>query len=126
MQRDLSCNPMLKSQAEALEKNVGPEAGRAVRAICSLHDADEILGLFNDAGFENIEMESVSLALHHPDGREFAAGAMGGMHTGDKLSMTSEIERQQSINDFLSGLGDCFDGTGIRFPHVSHVITARA
>jgi ubiquinone/menaquinone biosynthesis C-methylase UbiE len=126
VQRELSCNPMLKSQAEALEKNVGPEAGHAVRAICSLHDSDEILQLFNDAGFGNIEIENVSLVLHHPDGREFAAGAMGGMHTGDKLSKTSETARQQCINDFLAGLGDCFDGTGIRFPHVSHVITARA
>jgi len=124
--RELACNPLLRSQAAALEKHVGPEAGSAVRAICSLPDADEIRNLFEGAGFKNVEVETISLTLQHPDGRAFAAGAMGGMHTGDKLSVASEALRQRCIDDFLSGLGECFDGKAIRFPHVSNVITARA
>ena len=126
VQRELASNPLLRSQAAALDKHVGPEAGDAVRAICSLSDADEIHGLFHDAGFTGIDIESVTLSLHHPDGKAFAAGAMGGMHTGDKLSRMREVQRQHCIDDFLTELGDCFDGTAIRFPHVSHVITARA
>jgi ubiquinone/menaquinone biosynthesis C-methylase UbiE len=126
VQRELSVNPMLRSQAEALEKNVGPDAGAAVHAICGLPDGDEIRALFEDAGFDDVAVESVSLTLHHPDGRAYAAGAMGGMHTGDKLSKLSDAQRQQCIDDFLTGLGACFDGTAIRFPHVSNVITARA
>ncbi len=126
VQCELDCNPMLRAQAAALEKHVGPEAGAAVRAICGLPDGDEIRRLFEDAGFGNIEVENVSLSLHHPDGAAFAAGAMGGMHTGDKLSRITEAQQRQCIDDFLTGLGDCFDGTAIRFPHVSHVITARA
>lgn len=126
VQRELSVNPMLKSQAEALDKNVGPQASAAVRDICGLPDGDEIRALFEQAGFEDVEVESVSLTLHHPDGRSFAAGAMGGMHTGDKLAKISDAQRQQCIDDFLAGLGSCIDGTAIRFPHVSHVITARA
>lgn len=124
VQRDLSCNPMLKAQANALEKYVGADAGSAVRAICSLHDVDQLRQLFTGAGFNSIEIESVSLELSHPDGRAFAAGAMGGMHTGDKLSATDQSKRQQCIEEFLSGLDDCYDGTAIRFPHVSHVITS--
>lgn len=125
VQRELSCNPLLQSQAAALEKHVGPEAAEAVRAICRLSDADEVRTLFVDAGFQDVELETVSLDLYHPDGRAFAAGALGGMHTGDKLSQMSGKRQQQCIDDFLAGLGDCFNGTGIQFPHVSHVITAR-
>ena len=66
------------------------------------------------------------LVLRGAGGRAFAAGAMGGMHTGDKLSRMSDAQRRQCVDDFLTGLGDCFDGTAIRFPHVSNVITARA
>jgi ubiquinone/menaquinone biosynthesis C-methylase UbiE len=124
--QELSRNPLLQSQALTLEKHAGPEAGNAVRAICSLTDENEIRRHFEDAGFGDIELESVSLSLHHLDGRVFAAGAMGGMHTGDKMSQLSESQRDQCINDFLDGLGDCFDGTAMQFPHVSHVITARA
>ncbi|MCB1488456.1 MAG: class I SAM-dependent methyltransferase [Bauldia sp.] len=126
VQREIDVNPMLKSQAETLDKHVGPEASAAVRAICGLPDGEEIRALFEDAGFEDVAVESVSLMLHHPDGRAYAAGAMGGMHTGDKLSRLSDAERQQCIDDFLTGLGDCFDGMAMNFPHVSNVITARA
>lgn len=126
VQRDLSENPLLKSQAAALEKHVGPKAGAAVRAICSLPDETEIRALFEDAGFHDVEIETVSLTLHHPDGRAFATGAMGGMHTGDKLSDLSNERIEAAIDDFLTGLGAYIDGTALRFPHVSNVISARA
>ncbi|WP_428673636.1 class I SAM-dependent methyltransferase [Roseibium sp.] len=124
--RQLSENPLLQSQAAALEKHVGPDAGAAVRAICALSDPEEIRAYFNEAGFKNIEVETVSLELHHPDGRAYAAGAMGGMHTGDKLSQLSSEQQDACFNDFLTGLGDGFDGKAIRFPHVSNVVTATA
>ena len=126
VQREIDVNPMLKAQAETLDKHVGSEASAAVRAICGLPDGEEIRALFEDAGFEDIVVESVGLMLHHPDARAYAAGAMGGMHTGDKLSRLSDAERRQCIDDFLTGLGDCFDGVAMTFPHVSNVITARA
>ena len=66
-----------------------------------------------------------SLSLHHPDGRAFAAGAMGGMHTGDKLSNIGETHIDKAIDDFLDGLGEYYDGTALNFPHVSNVISAR-
>ena len=125
VQRELAINPLLRSQAATLDKYSGPAAGAAVRAICGLPDADEIRGLFEAAGFGQVEIETVSLTLHHPDGRVFAAGAMGGMHTGDKLTQLSKEDRERTIDFFLAGLGDCFDGTALRFPHVSNVILAR-
>ena len=124
--RQLSENPLLRAQAAALEKHVGPDAGAAVRAICGLSDPDEIRALFDEAGFEAIVLETVSLTLRHPDGRVYAAGAMGGMHTGDKLARLPGPRREECISSFLTGLGECFDGTAIRFPHVSNVVTARA
>ena len=126
VQRELSVNPLLQAQAAALEKHVGPEAATAVRAICSLPDAAEICGLFEEAGLHEIEIESVSLTLSHSDGRAFAAAAMGGMHTGDKLSDLTAAGIGRAVDDFLDGLGEFFDGTALRFPHVSNVITARA
>jgi ubiquinone/menaquinone biosynthesis C-methylase UbiE len=124
--RDLSENPLLRAQSAALEKHAGEEAGAAVRAICQLSDPEKIRSDFEAAGFRDISVETVSLQLHHPDGYAYAAGAMGGMHTGDKLSQLSEAERHACFTDFLTELGDCFDGKAIRFPHVSNVVTAQA
>lgn len=124
VQQELERNPMLQAQAATLDKHVGRSAGDAVRAICGLPDGDEIRGLFESAGFRDVAVESVTLMLHHADGRAFAAGAMGGMHTGDKLARATDVDRQAAVDDFLAGLGECFDGRGIRFPHVSNVIAA--
>lgn len=126
VQQDLAVNPMLKAQAEALDAHVGAKAGDAVRAICSLPDGNEIRGLFEGAGFRDVDVRSTTLTLFHPDARAFAEGAMGGMHTGDKLSGLEERAVYRAVEAFLSGLEDCLDGAALRFPHVSNVVTARA
>lgn len=126
VQRGLEVNPLLQAQANALDRHVGPDAGAAVRAICGLSDSEEIRNLFHAAGFHDIEIEAVTLMVHHPDGRAFAEGAMGGMHTGDKLSGLTSKKVENAIADFLNGLGTHFDGTAMRVPHVSNVVTAVA
>ncbi|MCV2868706.1 class I SAM-dependent methyltransferase [Defluviimonas sp. WL0002] len=124
VQRELDVNPMLRAQAAALDAHVGEEAGAAVRAICSLPDADDLRILFEDAGFQNVEVNSVTLTLCHPDAKAFAEGAMGGMHTGDKLSGVSDRGVERAVKAFLAGLGGYLDGPALRFPHVSNVVTA--
>lgn len=126
VQQGLDVNPMLQAQAAALDAHVGKTAGDAVRAICGLSDGDEIRHLFEDAGFQNVEVQSTTLTLHHPDARAFAESAMGGMHTGDKLSGLADGAVERAVKAFLVGLGDCLHGNAMHFPHVSNVITARA
>ena len=124
VQREMEVNPMLRAQAAALDAHVGEKAGDAVRAICGVPDGDAIMDLFEDAGFREVDVRSKTLTLHHPDARAFAQGAMGGMHTGDKLAGMSDVAA--IVETFLSGLGDCLEGDAMRFPHVSNVVTARA
>lgn len=126
VQKGLDLNPMLRAQASALDAYVGEGAGAAVRAICSLPDEEVLRHLFEDAGFRAIDVDEVTLELHHPDARAFAAGAMGGMHTGDKLSGLADSKIDLAIDAFLTGLGELFDGTAMRFPHVSNVVVAEA
>lgn len=126
IQRELDVNPMLKAQAAALEAHVGKDAAAAVKAICSLSNRAEIRTLFEESGFREVEVESVTLYLHHPDAEIFAAGAMGGMHTGDKLSGLAKDSIDRAVQAFLVGLGGCLDGHALRFPHVSNIVVAIA
>ncbi len=123
---DLSDNPLLRSQAAAMDKYIGEAAGASVRAISSLSDGAQLRSFFRDAGFKSLNVEKVCLTLFHPDGYEYAAGAMGGMHTGDKLLELSAEQRDACFEEFLTGLGEYFDGKSMRFPHVSNVVTALA
>ncbi|KFE35449.1 Methyltransferase type 11 [Thioclava atlantica] len=126
VQREMAVNPMLQAQAAALEAHVGAEAAAAVHAICSLPDSSELRDLFEAAGFRGIELESVSLELEHPDAAAFAAGAMGGMHTGDKLAGLPDGAIDRAVQAFLTGLGDYLEARSLRFPHVSNVVVATA
>lgn len=126
VQQGLEVNPMLAAQAAALEAHVGPEAGAAVRAICGLPEGRDLTRLFEEAGFRDVQTSPVVLTLHHPDARAFAAGAMGGMHTGDKLSGLGAAHIENAIAAFLEGLGDCLEGTAMTFPHASNVVLATA
>lgn len=124
IQREIEVNPMLNAQAVTLEKFAGPGAASAVRAICGLSDRETIRDLFTSGGFQGVAVESVSLTLHHPDARAYAKGAMGGMHTGDKMAGLPAEKRKAAYDMFCAELGDCFDGIAMTFPHVSHVVTA--
>ena len=104
---------------------MGAEAGAAVRAICGFPDGQALAALFEEAGFGEVSVERVALTLHHPDGRAFARGAMGGMHTGDRISALDAVRQDRAVEDFLERLGEHFDGQAIRFPHVSNLVTAR-
>lgn len=126
VQRGLDVNPMLQAQATALGEHIGEGAAAAVHAICSLPNGDDLRELFEGAGFRDVEVESVTLSLHHPDARSFAAGAMGGMHTGDKLSGLAADDVERAIDTFLAELGGRFDGIAMRFPHTSNVVLATA
>ncbi len=126
VQKDLDVNPMLKAQAAALDAHVGRNAGDAVRAICSLPDGSEIRCLFEKAGFDRVDVKSTTLSLYHPDARQFARGAMGGMHTGDKLSGLGQDAVDSAVEAFIEGLGEHLDGAAMRVPHTSNVVMACA
>lgn len=126
VQQALEVNPMLRAQAAALDAHIGPSAGDAVRAICSLPDGDILHQLFTETGFKTVQIDPVTLSLHHPDARTFAKGAMGGMHTGDKLAGLAPDAVDRAVEAFLQGLGDCLNGQAMTVPHRSNVITAQA
>ena len=126
IQREISVNPMLEAQAAALDNHIGEAAGDAVRSICSLSNGAEVRQLFEKAGFRHVEVKSTTLDLGHPDARAFAEGAIGGMHTGDKLAGLPEAAIDHAVDAFLLGLGDCLEGNSMHFPHVSNVVLARA
>ncbi|WP_165352835.1 class I SAM-dependent methyltransferase [Loktanella sp. IMCC34160] len=126
VQRELAVNPLLKAQAEALDAHVGKAAADAVRAICSLPDREDLRALFENAGFEGVQIESVTLMLSHPDVQAFTRGALGGMHTGDKLSGLGNDQIERAIEAFVAGLDPFVQNGAMLFPHTSHVVVATA
>lgn len=122
--RSLEHNPLMRAQVEALTRHINAEAAAAIRAVCGLSDADEIQRLFGGAGFADVQVESVSLTLTHESGLDFIAGAITSTPVADVIAGWSDDARDALLADILEGFGDCYDGSGLEFPHVAHVVTA--
>jgi len=124
--QSLEHNPLMNGQIEILTRYIGEDAANAIRAVCSLSDSDMIHDLFAEAGFSEINIESVTLTLRHSDGKAFVAGNMSSTPAADAISMLPEETRQDLLQDFLNTFGSYYDGQALAFPHVSHVVHARA
>jgi pimeloyl-ACP methyl ester carboxylesterase/ubiquinone/menaquinone biosynthesis C-methylase UbiE len=55
--------PPLQAMADGLRKHVGPESAGFVERVFSLHDADELRALAEDAGFRRVDVRSDQTAL---------------------------------------------------------------
>ena len=124
--RELEVNPLMASQVAALSRHLGDEAADAIRAVCALSDRAELERLFAEAGFVTVEIKSVSLTLRHPDGRSFAENALTATPAAAAFAALDDAAREALVADFLEGFGEGYDGKALTFPHVSHVIVARA
>lgn len=87
----------------ALERQVGPEAAGFVRAVFSLHDADEVRALMSDAGFRDVAVETRTIALRFPAPAEFLwqylystplAEAVGKMGDDALSALEQDVEQQ--------------------------------
>ncbi|MDU8910013.1 class I SAM-dependent methyltransferase [Aestuariicoccus sp. MJ-SS9] len=122
----LAENPLMQTQVAAFDRHLDSASGDAIRAVCGLHDAATIRGLTADAGFADAEVEKITLTLRHPDARAFVAGLMKATPNAGRIADMPEDKRAQILQDLLDGFGACVQGDALEFPHVSHVIDARA
>lgn len=124
--QDLEKNPLMRSQVAAISKHIGEEASGAIRAVCGLSDGEAIKELFLEAGFCDVQWETVSLTLSHDSGLEFITNGIASTPVAGLIADWSDDARSALITDVLDGFGDHYDGQALRFPHVSSVVSARS
>ena len=122
--RSLEHNPLMSAQVNSLTRHLGADAAGVPRAICSLGDAVELRRLHAAAGFQDIDIQVVSLTIRHPDANEFIPGLMAATPLAEVIAALDESSRSSLIGDIIEGFGPYFDGQGLAFPHVAHVVAA--
>lgn len=63
--------PAFEILADALARHVGPEAAGFARAVFSLHDEGQLRGLFEEAGFREVEVRAAPKTLRLPPPADF-------------------------------------------------------
>ncbi|WP_169567564.1 methyltransferase domain-containing protein [Sneathiella limimaris] len=122
----LDQNPLMKSQVQALEKTISAEAANGIRAVCGLPDAGTIAGLFEEAGYQDIQASTEDLTLFYPDGHEFVRNGIMSTPLAALIADWDLEKKDGLISEILSGFGSYFDGKSLIFPHVSNVVIAKA
>ena len=122
--REKELLPNVKAQYDAVAKHIGLDAAKAFAAVSSLSSRDQIQQLFDDAGFGDARIQSVTLTVENEDARTFVKGTILASPIGSTVASWDEAAREALVADILKGYGDCFDGQRLKFPHVSHVVIA--
>lgn len=63
--------PLFDIFADAMGRHIAPETAGFVRQVFSLHDVDEVRGMLDGAGFDEVEVEASENDLVLPGPREF-------------------------------------------------------
>lgn len=123
--QSLDQNPLMRSQATALAKHISEDATAGIRAVCSLANGQEIMELFEEAGYVDVDWDTVDLTLTYNDGREFVRNGILSTPVAGIISNWSDHSRNALVDDILTGFCDYFDGKSLTFPHVSSVVSGK-
>ena len=76
--REKELLPNVKAQYDAVAKHIGLDAAKAFAAVSSLSSRVQIQQLFDDAGFGEARIQSVTLTIKNEDARTFVKGTIHG------------------------------------------------
>jgi ubiquinone/menaquinone biosynthesis C-methylase UbiE len=122
--RAIQYSPGFALLAGALERHVGPEAAKTMRAPFSLPEAEELRSLFVRAGFREVTIRSAMKSLRFPSPEEFVQRYVSGSPLAGPVAQVSEEARNALLEDMRSGLREYGNTEGLAFPIEAHLVTA--
>ena len=102
----------------------------AVQTVFSLGDSDELRKLLTDAGFQQIELESLSIMVRFPNAEEFLAWESDVDPAGCPALQNLDTESQQAIlaalhQEMQAPLHEVMQGDQVVFRSYAHIASAR-
>lgn len=94
--------PPLQWMADGLRRHVSPGSAGFVDAVFSLHDADELRSLVEEAGFGRVEVRSEEMALDLGAPRDFLWGYVESTPVAAEVADLDEESRQALEREFVA------------------------
>jgi hypothetical protein len=122
-------NPATHALAEALDRLVGPGASATKLAEHALSDTHLLRALVNDAGFEEVAIETLVKAVRFSSADDYVrvqlsatplASLVAGRDDDDRSRLLTALAREVG-----AALADYHDGKGMAFPQEVHILTGR-
>ena len=122
--RALSYNPYHRALVDAVERHVGPDVGRGMRAMCDFSNVQALRTLLTTVGFRETHIHIVILTLHHPAPAEYIAGQLAALPFAGAITALESAMQTALHNDILTALHPYMDDAGLAVPLEAHVSLA--
>ena len=109
--------------ASTLERHVSPEVGAMRRAIFSLGEAEELVSLLVDAGFEKNNLTSVQKTIRFPSPAEFLRRQLASQSPWVIHQLNQETQ-DALINEMNTALRNSVDEKGLAMTMEIHLVVA--
>ena len=116
--------PMFTALADALTKNIRPDAGKFAHAVFSLHDAGQIRALLTDAGFDKVEVEAKDKDLQLPPPADFLWQYVYSTPLGGVVAKASEQQKVALERDVCERWRQFASGGGMKLELTMNTVTA--
>jgi ubiquinone/menaquinone biosynthesis C-methylase UbiE len=121
--------PAAYAFVKALDQRLGPNASKIKRAEHIFPDADELRALVTKAGFEQIDVTTVTKRITFPSVLDYVRFQLIATPMASLLSDRTDAERETAIRGIASATQSLLDpemlsGGRLSFPQEAHVATA--
>jgi ubiquinone/menaquinone biosynthesis C-methylase UbiE len=122
----LDRHPFYQTLHDVSSRHLGKSS---VGAVFSLGDSDELRRLLTDAGFQNVEIERVSITARYSNPAEFLAWEMDVDPAEAPALQNLDVESRQAIlatlnEDMQTALGEVMQGDEVVMPSHAHIARA--
>ena len=115
-----------RAMADALERNVSPEAGAIRRSPFSFGDAGVIEKIVTEAGFREVVVEPTVKRIHFPSAEAFTKRYISArVPLNQMVAAVSEQARDAIVSEVNTALGEYETDQGLELPTAVNVTTAR-
>ncbi|MCB0212107.1 MAG: methyltransferase domain-containing protein [Anaerolineae bacterium] len=118
-------SPYFYTLVETIARHIGPETAVGLQSAFALSDADEIYGLIEAAGFEQIEMTVRQLDLPLPHLTEFTPRHISATPMAAGFNRADPVIRQQIVHEVTEQLSEYTINGRAAIPFKSHVIMGK-
>jgi len=119
-------NPYVSALAEGLTRHLSIEAGRSMLAPCGFGDSDALAGLFADAGFSSIRVETITLDRDPVDAVDAVTGNLAALPISAQVDEMDQAARIRMIDDIVAELDDYITDDRLTAPFSANVVVATA
>ncbi len=122
--RSLKYFPFYSALHRALEQYVSKEAASILASAFALGDPKELRGLFESAGFKNIDVCLVIRQMRYPSLEDFLIGGFVASPFANEILALTKSKREEMFQAVQNSISDYIDDRGLAAPMECYVVSA--